>query len=168
MSMSTAPSPAIVGLTQRDVANSLLITLSGSGQVKPNFWLNTNNGVLLSDRGAEPAILDGHPIGSRQSAHHLVRDQDAAIARRPRHDHTGAERRDRIALQRPAGHRHLRGRAGTRSWRGRERRQSGPKRGGARRAARHPCGRAGPGSHNDQRLSQSSISGLLVQLCWSI
>jgi multidrug efflux pump subunit AcrB len=35
----------IVGLTQRDVADSLLITLSGSGQVKPNFWLNTKNGV---------------------------------------------------------------------------------------------------------------------------
>jgi len=35
----------IVGLTQQDVANSLLVTLSGSGQVKPNFWLNTNNGV---------------------------------------------------------------------------------------------------------------------------
>jgi multidrug efflux pump subunit AcrB len=34
-----------VGLTQRDVANSLLVTLSGSGQVKPNFWLNTENGV---------------------------------------------------------------------------------------------------------------------------
>ena len=34
-----------VGLTQRDVANSLLTTLSGSGQVKPNFWLNNTNGV---------------------------------------------------------------------------------------------------------------------------
>ena len=34
-----------VGLSQRDVANSLLVTLSGSGQVKPNFWLNTKNGV---------------------------------------------------------------------------------------------------------------------------
>ena len=34
-----------VGLTQRDVANSLLVTLSGSGQVKPNFWLNPENGV---------------------------------------------------------------------------------------------------------------------------
>ena len=34
-----------VGLTQRDVANSLLVTLSGSGQVQPNFWLNTQNGV---------------------------------------------------------------------------------------------------------------------------
>jgi multidrug efflux pump subunit AcrB len=35
----------MVGLTQRDVANSLLVTLSGSGQVRPNFWLNTKNGV---------------------------------------------------------------------------------------------------------------------------
>src|SRR6202042_1874074 len=34
-----------VGLTQRDVANSLLVTLSGSQQVHPNFWLNTQNGV---------------------------------------------------------------------------------------------------------------------------
>jgi multidrug efflux pump subunit AcrB len=34
-----------VGLTERDVANSLLITLSGSGQVQPNFWLNPENGV---------------------------------------------------------------------------------------------------------------------------
>ena len=34
-----------VGLTQRDVANSLLITLSGSAQVHPNFWLNPENGV---------------------------------------------------------------------------------------------------------------------------
>jgi CzcA family heavy metal efflux pump len=34
-----------VGLTQRDVANSLLVTLSGSAQVHPNFWLNTENGV---------------------------------------------------------------------------------------------------------------------------
>src|SRR6202000_289386 len=36
---------ADVGLTQRDVANSLLATLSASSQVKPNFWLNTENGV---------------------------------------------------------------------------------------------------------------------------
>jgi multidrug efflux pump subunit AcrB len=34
-----------VGLTQRDVANSLLVTLSGSAQAHPNFWLNPANGV---------------------------------------------------------------------------------------------------------------------------
>jgi multidrug efflux pump subunit AcrB len=34
-----------IGLTQRDVANSLLISLAGSGQVAPNQWLNWQNGV---------------------------------------------------------------------------------------------------------------------------
>jgi len=34
-----------VGLTQRDVANSLLISLTGSGATTTNFWLNYKNGV---------------------------------------------------------------------------------------------------------------------------
>ena len=34
-----------VGLTQRDISNSLLISLSGTGQVAPNQWLNFDNGV---------------------------------------------------------------------------------------------------------------------------
>ena len=34
-----------VGLTQRDIANSMLISLSSSGQVAPNQWLNPLNGV---------------------------------------------------------------------------------------------------------------------------
>ncbi len=33
------------GFTQRDVANSLLISLSSSGQVAPNYWLNRQNSV---------------------------------------------------------------------------------------------------------------------------
>ena len=33
------------GLTQRDVANSVLISLSSSGQTAPNQWLNPMNGV---------------------------------------------------------------------------------------------------------------------------
>ncbi|HEX4809935.1 MAG TPA: efflux RND transporter permease subunit [Bryobacteraceae bacterium] len=34
-----------IGLQQRDVANSLLISLSGTGQTAPNEWLNPENGV---------------------------------------------------------------------------------------------------------------------------
>lgn len=34
-----------LGLTQRDVANSLLISLSSSGQAAPNYWLDPKNGV---------------------------------------------------------------------------------------------------------------------------
>ena len=34
-----------VGLTERDIANSLLISLTGSGTTTTNFWLNYRNGV---------------------------------------------------------------------------------------------------------------------------
>ncbi len=34
-----------LGITQRDVANNLLLTLSGSGQIAPSFWLNPENGL---------------------------------------------------------------------------------------------------------------------------
>ena len=33
------------GFTQRDVANNLLISLSGSFQTSPTFWLDPKNGV---------------------------------------------------------------------------------------------------------------------------
>ncbi len=36
---------AQIGLTQRDVANNLLISLSGSSQTAPTFWLNPTTGV---------------------------------------------------------------------------------------------------------------------------
>jgi CzcA family heavy metal efflux pump len=36
---------AQLGLTQRDVANNLLVSLSGSGQTSPTFWLNPSTGV---------------------------------------------------------------------------------------------------------------------------
>ncbi|HTU57363.1 MAG TPA: efflux RND transporter permease subunit, partial [Polyangiales bacterium] len=34
-----------LGITQSDVANDLLLTLSGSGQISPTFWLNPQNGI---------------------------------------------------------------------------------------------------------------------------
>ncbi len=34
-----------VGLSQRDVANSMLISLSSTSQIAPNYWLNPENGV---------------------------------------------------------------------------------------------------------------------------
>ncbi len=34
-----------LGLTQHDVTSSMLISLSGSGTVAPNFWMNWKNGV---------------------------------------------------------------------------------------------------------------------------
>jgi multidrug efflux pump subunit AcrB len=37
-----------LGLTQRDVANSLLVSLSSSFQTVPNYWVNPQNGVNYS------------------------------------------------------------------------------------------------------------------------
>jgi len=34
-----------MGMSQRDVSNSILVTLSSSAMVSPNFWLNPNNDV---------------------------------------------------------------------------------------------------------------------------
>lgn len=34
-----------IGLTERDVANSVLLALSGSSQVQPGYWLNPQNGI---------------------------------------------------------------------------------------------------------------------------
>ena len=44
-STSIARCAAQAGFTQRDVANNLLVTLSGSGQTTPSFWLNPATGV---------------------------------------------------------------------------------------------------------------------------
>ena len=34
-----------VGLSQQDVANSLLLSLSSSFQINPSFWVNPANGI---------------------------------------------------------------------------------------------------------------------------
>ncbi|HKD05396.1 MAG TPA: efflux RND transporter permease subunit [Bryobacteraceae bacterium] len=46
-----------IGLTERDVSNSLLISLSSSGQVAPNQWLNPQNGVNYQVAVQTPQIL---------------------------------------------------------------------------------------------------------------
>ena len=37
-----------VGITERDVTNSMVVNLAGSSQVQPTFWLNPKNGVNYS------------------------------------------------------------------------------------------------------------------------
>ena len=52
-----------VGLNARDVAQSVLITLSGSFQTTPNFWLNPKNGV-------------SYPIAVQTPQYHMTSVQD--------------------------------------------------------------------------------------------
>src|SRR6202044_3924253 len=37
-----------VGISERDVTNSMVVNLAGSSQVAPTFWLNPDNGVSYS------------------------------------------------------------------------------------------------------------------------
>ena len=62
---------AEMGLSERDVANSILLSLSGSGQVQPLYWLNPKNGIqyLVNARAPENAMnslsaLEGIPISA--------------------------------------------------------------------------------------------------------
>jgi multidrug efflux pump subunit AcrB len=64
-----------LGLTQRDVADAMLLGLSGSGQVQPIYWLNPRNGVqyLVNVRVPEPAIdsvaaLQTIPVSASRSS----------------------------------------------------------------------------------------------------
>ena len=115
-----------VGLTQRDVANSLLVTLSGSGQVQPNFWLNTQNGV-------------SYPIVAQMPQYRIDTISDlvnlpvtSPKTKMPQYlgglapDHARTQSGRGVALQRAAGNRHLRRRAGARPRCGRKRHQSHP------------------------------------------
>ena len=47
-----------IGLTERDVAGSVLLNLSGSSQTQPNYWLNSKNGIqdLVNTRVPEHAM----------------------------------------------------------------------------------------------------------------
>ncbi len=65
---------AEIGLTERDVANSVLLSLSGSGQVQPLYWLNPTNGVqyLINARTPEHemdslANLEAIPVSRGQA-----------------------------------------------------------------------------------------------------
>jgi multidrug efflux pump subunit AcrB len=62
-----------LGLTERDVGNSMLLSLSGSGQVQPMYWLNPRNGVqyLINVRAPQYAMdslaaLQAIPLGASQ------------------------------------------------------------------------------------------------------
>ncbi|MEI7732780.1 MAG: efflux RND transporter permease subunit [Verrucomicrobiota bacterium] len=62
---------AELGLTERDVANSVLLSLSGSSQTQPGFWLNPRGGIqyAINIRAPEHAVdslaaLNGLPISA--------------------------------------------------------------------------------------------------------
>ena len=62
-----------IGLTESDVANQLLLSVSGSGQVAPAYWLNPEKGILylINTRAPERALnsveaLEALPVSGGQ------------------------------------------------------------------------------------------------------
>ena len=77
-----------VGLTERDVTNSLVTTLAGSSQVAPSYWLNPQNGVTYSVVAQTPEYrmdslsrLENIPITSGQPNNFQVLGGVANISR---------------------------------------------------------------------------------------
>ena len=63
------PQALQMGFTPREVASNLLVTLSGSAQTTPNFWLNPKNGVsyLMATQAPQTSVdslqaLDNIPV----------------------------------------------------------------------------------------------------------
>ena len=54
---------AQIGLTERDVSNNLLVSLSGSAQTAPTFWLNPATGVSYAISTHDAAVPDGLAAG---------------------------------------------------------------------------------------------------------
>ena len=104
-----------LGLTQQDVANSVLVSLSGSGQVQPNYWVDPNNGISYLVETRTPT----YKLDSVDAINGLPLDVAAASGRRScwRTSPTierGVDAGGGQPLQRAAGLRRLRQRAGPR------------------------------------------------------
>ena len=95
------------GYSARDIAGNILVSLSGSFQTSPTFWLNPRNGVSYNIAAESPQYdmdsfqdLRNIPIATSGSAPQIL----ASLATLQR----GAGTRHRVPLQYRSCHRYLR------------------------------------------------------------
>ncbi len=108
------------GLSERDVANSMFISLSSSGQVAPNQWLNPVNGVSYAITVQTPQYRIDSFDALRYADYRTHRQLHHFPAQREPHE-TQFAAGHRQSLQRAAGVRRLRQRRPARSRRRRGR-----------------------------------------------
>ncbi len=84
-----------VGITERDVTNSMVVNLAGSGQVQPTFWLNPDNGVNYSIVHADAGIPSRFAQRAAKSADHCsgVATPPQMLGRHRRHQANARPRR---------------------------------------------------------------------------
>src|SRR5262249_26221820 len=142
------------GFTPRDVANSVLLTLSGSGQVNPATFLNWKNGVSYNLVTQAPQYsveslqdLQNIPLGAATATSRPAADPGRPGLDRARKHHGGD-----LPLQRPPGDRHLWLGAGPGPGRGRARHHPDHRRQPSAPAARELRDAAGTGRDHAQLL----------------
>ena len=80
MSTSIVRAPQHVGITVRDITNSLVVNLAGSSQVAPTFWLNPENGVPYPIVMQTPQYQPRYACRARRLCRSGGRDDHAAGA----------------------------------------------------------------------------------------
>ncbi len=108
-----------VGLTERDVTNSLVVNLAGSAQVAPTYYLNPDNGVSYSIVMQTPQYKIELAERAGDPADHRGQYRDAADPRRHRRHQAVDLERGGLPIRHPADGADLRDAAGSRSRRGR-------------------------------------------------
>ena len=94
-----------VGLTARDVAQSALVSLSGSFQTSPNFWLNPKNEVTyqMAVQAPQYRMTDLQDLMNIP----VISQQGSAIDGKPGAIHADSARRNGEPLQCAAGDRRI-------------------------------------------------------------
>ena len=156
-----------VGITERDVTNSMVVNLAGSSQVQPTFWLNPDNGVSYSIVMQTPQYqvdslnaLQNLPI----TAPGMPPQTLGGIADFKR----VAKTRGRRAIQHPVDDPDLRHQPGPRPRRRRRRRTEDPERHREGCAEGCPGGHARAGQDDEQFVLRAASSGCWRRSCSSI
>ena len=98
-----------LGFTAHDIAQNLLVSLSGSFQTSPTFWVDPKTACQLSNCNPNPGIPDRHPAGSGKHSSHGNKPSGPTIDHgQPGFYATGNRHGDGFSLQRGAGDGHLR------------------------------------------------------------
>ena len=139
-----------VGLTERDVTNSLVVNLAGSAQIAPTYYLNPDNGVSYSIVMQTPQYQIEFAERAGDVADHRREYLQSADPRRHRQYFTGDFECRGLAIRHPADGADLCDAAGPRSRRGRSRRQDRDRRHREGGAEGQLGGAARPGADHEQ------------------
>ena len=146
-----------VGLTERDVTNSLVVNLAGSAQVAPTYYLNPDNGVSYSIVMQTPQYQDRFAERAGDAADHRGQHRHVADPRRHRRHQALDLERGGLAIRHPADGADLCDAAGPRSRRGRRRRQGRHRRHREGGAEGLVGGSARPGADHEQRVFRAAV-----------